>query len=413
MQFHETVLSNGLRVVAELNDQAHSVSSGFFVRTGARDETGAESGLSHFLEHMLFKGTDRRDALAVNRDLDRVGARHNAMTSEEDTVYHVTALPEYMPAAFDVLADIMRPSLRSDDFDTEKLVIVEEIRMYDDNPLMVAYEAAKEAHFGKHPLGQSVLGTVDSITDMKVGQMHDYFNRRYSPANIVLAFSGKGRWDDLLKLAEAKCGHWKNAPGAGRETFSTTGHGGFRQIHRPDDMQQMIVMMASAPALEDPMRHAASVLATAFGDATGSRLYWELVHPGHAEMCDFGYQEYNQAGAFMLFLGCDPENAEANLDRISHVIHKLRDTGLSQEEIDRARNKTLSRAVIRAERPMGRLLPLGSYYTYLGRHVSLDEDIASLNAVTVEQVNQLLEKFPLRPMALSSIGPRNDLTPVD
>jgi predicted Zn-dependent peptidase len=155
------------------------------------------------------------------------------------------------------------------------------------------------------------------------------------------------------------------------------------------------------------------VLATAFGDATGSRLYWELVHPGHAEMCDFGYQEYNQAGAFMLFLGCDPENAEANLDRISHVIHKLRDTGLSQEEIDRARNKTLSRAVIRAERPMGRLLPLGSYYTYLGRHVSLDEDIASLNAVTVEQVNQLLEKFPLRPMALSSIGPRNDLTPVD
>ena len=173
MKFHEARLANGLTVVAEINDQAHSISAGYFVRTGARDETVEESGLSHFLEHMLFKGTERRDALSVNRDFDRVGARHNAQTSEEDTIYHVTALPEYMPAAFDVLSDIMRPMLREEDFDTEKLVIVEEIKMYDDNPMMVAYESAKEAHFGRHPLGQSVLGTVDSIMAMRVEQMRD------------------------------------------------------------------------------------------------------------------------------------------------------------------------------------------------------------------------------------------------
>src|SRR5512143_1313269 len=112
--FHQTTLPNGLQVIAELNDQAHSVATGFFVKTGSRDETPELAGVSHFLEHMVFKGTDRRDSLQVNRDFDRVGAKHNAQTSEEDTVYHVTCLPEYLPDAFGVLADILRPSLRAE-----------------------------------------------------------------------------------------------------------------------------------------------------------------------------------------------------------------------------------------------------------------------------------------------------------
>ena len=151
------------------------------------------AGVSHFLEHMTFKGTERRDAVTVNHDFDRVGAKHNAQTSEEDTFYHVTCLPEYLPQSFDVLADILRPTLRADDFETEKKVIIEEIRMYLDNPMSVAYEAAKTAHFGDHPLGNSILGTVESITDLEAGQMRDYFARRYSPSNIVLAFAGNAR----------------------------------------------------------------------------------------------------------------------------------------------------------------------------------------------------------------------------
>jgi len=413
MKFHETRLANGLTVVAELNEQAHSISAGFFVKAGARDETAEESGLSHFLEHMLFKGTPRRDALAVNRDYDRVGARHNAQTSEEDTIYHVTALPEYMPDAFDVLSDIMRPSLRTEDFDTEKQVIIEEIKMYDDNPMMVAYEAAKEAHFGPHPLGQSVLGTIDSISKMRDEQMRDYFHRKYAPENMVLAFTGRGDWPGLLEMTRQHCDAWQPAGRPQRQTPESTGQGGFRTIERADDQQQTLVLVAGAPALEDPLRHAAGILATALGDASGSRLYWEIVHPGHADMCDLSFQEYNHAGAYYLFLGCDPENAEANLDRVAHVLHRLRDTGLSQSEIDRARNKTLSRAMIRSERPMGRLMPLGGYYTYFQRYVSLDEDIAAYNAVTVDQVRELIERYPLRPMTLATVGPRTDLEPVE
>src|SRR6185437_198810 len=171
MRFHNAVLDNGLQVIAELNDQAHSVAAGFFVKAGSRDESTEVAGVSHFLEHMVFKGTPRRDALTVNRDFDRVGAKHNAQTSEEDTFYHVTCLPEYLPQSFDVLSDILRPNLAEEDFETEKKVIIEEIRMYQDNPMSVAYDAAKATHFGPHPLGQSILGTVASIERLAVEQM--------------------------------------------------------------------------------------------------------------------------------------------------------------------------------------------------------------------------------------------------
>ena len=209
MQFHHATLDNGLEVIAELNDRAFSVAAGFIVKAGSRDEPASVAGVSHFLEHMTFKGTDRRDAVAVNHDFDRVGAKHNAQTSEEDTFYHVTCLPEYLPQSFDVLADILRPTLRVDDFETEKQVIIEEIRMYLDNPMSVAYEAAKTAHFGTHPLGNSILGTVESITALQAGQMRDYFARRYSPSNIVLAFAGNAEWNELLELARDHCGNWE------------------------------------------------------------------------------------------------------------------------------------------------------------------------------------------------------------
>ena len=229
MQFEHTTLDNGLEIIAELNDRALSVAAGFVVKAGSRDETAEVAGVSHFLEHMTFKGTKRRDAVAVNLDFDRVGAKHNAQTSEEDTFYHVSCLPEYLPQAFDVLADILRPTLRVEDFETEKKVIIEEIRMYLDNPMPVAYEAAKSAHFGTHALGNSILGTVQSITDMGRLQSRCATTsaRRYSPSNIVLAFAGKADWNSLVSLAGAQCGRWEGGvaardarPYRGAESFS-------------------------------------------------------------------------------------------------------------------------------------------------------------------------------------------------
>src|SRR6516225_3464365 len=150
-------------MIGETSPSARSVALGFFVRTGARDETTDVSGVTHFLEHMVFKGTPRRTALDVNRDFDRIGAQYNAFTSEENTVFYAAVLPEYLPQTVDILSDILRPSLRDDDFDMEKKVIIEEIGMYEDQPMSSAFDQARHLYFGEHPLGQSILGTKETV----------------------------------------------------------------------------------------------------------------------------------------------------------------------------------------------------------------------------------------------------------
>src|SRR5437667_1726056 len=187
MTFHSQPLENGLHIIGETSPSARSVALGFFVRTGARDETPEVSGVTHFLEHMVFKGTPRRTALEVNSDFDRIGAQYNAFTSEENTVFYAAILPEYLPQAVDILADILRPSLRGEDFDMEKNVIIEEIGMYEDQPMWSAYDRAKRVYFADHPLGNSILGTPESIRALTREQMHAYFQGRYVAPNITVA----------------------------------------------------------------------------------------------------------------------------------------------------------------------------------------------------------------------------------
>ncbi|GAC1468940.1 MAG: pitrilysin family protein [Isosphaeraceae bacterium] len=412
MRFHQTVLQNGLHVIAEQNGLARSIATGFFVKAGSRDESADVAGVSHFLEHMVFKGTPRRDALAVNRDFDKVGAKHNAQTSEEDTFYHLTCLPEYLSRSFEVLADILRPSLRHDDFDTEKKVIIEEIKMYQDNPMSVAYDAAKALHFGTHPLGQSILGSVDSITDMKVDGMRDYFARKYSPANMVLAFAGKTDWDEVVSLAERQCGDWTGEETA-RLATPPRGSGAFQAILREDDQQQTVIGVCDGPPLESADRYVAQLLATALGDHTGSRLYWSLVDPGHAEGAELSYQDYNQAGAFFTFLSCAPEETQANLARISQLYRDVLTRGISEDELTQARNKVLARSVLRSERPMGRLASLGFHWAYRREYLSVLEELEAFSRVSLNDVRRVLDQWPLLPLSLVSVGPTIDVKAPD
>src|SRR6266436_5991096 len=200
MSFHKHTLPNGLTIVGEISPSARSVAVGFFVKTGSRDETPEVSGVSHFLEHMVFKGTPHRTALQVNYDFDRIGASYNAFTSEENTVFYAAILPEYLPQAVDILADILRPSLRVEDFDMEKNVIIEEIGMYEDQPMWSAYDHAKRAYFAEHALGNSILGTPDSIRALTRDQMHAYFARRYVAPNITVVAAGHFDWLTLVQL---------------------------------------------------------------------------------------------------------------------------------------------------------------------------------------------------------------------
>ena len=184
--YREHVLPNGLKLAAEIDPEAHSAAIGFFVRTGARDEATEDMGVSHFLEHMMFKGTAKRSGEQVDRDFDDLGGRHNAYTSVETTAFHVHCLPEHLGAGSDILADILRPALRQDDFDDEKKVILEEIAMYADQPFWRLYERACEEYYGRHPLGHRVLGTPESVGNLTAERMRSYFEQRYSADNTVV-----------------------------------------------------------------------------------------------------------------------------------------------------------------------------------------------------------------------------------
>lgn len=209
MPFRQHTLDNGLEIVAEISPDAYSSAYAFFVRTGARDESDEISGVSHFLEHMVFKGSARRTAEQVNRDLDDLSSSSNAFTSEEQTVYFATTLPEDMERIVELLADMMRPALRQEDFDTEKQVILEEIAKYDDQPPYGAFEKCMAVFFGDHPLGRSVLGTAESVGGLAREQMLAYFELRYSPRNMVLAAAGAVDFDSLVRCAETWCGPWQ------------------------------------------------------------------------------------------------------------------------------------------------------------------------------------------------------------
>ncbi|MGH7128299.1 MAG: M16 family metallopeptidase, partial [Planctomycetaceae bacterium] len=300
MQFHQTRLANGLTVIAETNAGVFSVAMGFFVRTGSRDETSDVSGVSHFLEHMAFKGSERFSAADVNRIFDEIGAHSNAMTSEEVTLFYATVLPEYLPRAFEVLASILRPSLRQEDFDMEKKVILEEIGMYEDQPSFIVYEALKAAHFSGHPLARSILGTSESIANLKSEQMRAYHRDRYVGGNVTLAVAGNVEWDEIRRLAEQHCGDWP-AGEPPRPIEEARPTGGLQIITRESSVQQHVMQMAPAPPADHPLRYAAELLAVIVGDDSGSRLYWDVVDPGLAETAEMGYAEYDGSGTYMTY----------------------------------------------------------------------------------------------------------------
>src|ERR1700749_2542635 len=186
LTFHHKQLPNGLDIVAEVNPDSHSFAAGLFVKTGSRDEDPKLNGVSHFLEHMMFKGSDKYTWEDVNRIFDEIGARYNAFTSQEMTAYYANVIPEFTEKAIEHLSHLLRPAIRNSDFDTEKKVILEEIAMYLDDPGHRLYERLMELHFGNHPLSQSVLGSADSITALKRDEMANYFSQRYGPGNMVL-----------------------------------------------------------------------------------------------------------------------------------------------------------------------------------------------------------------------------------
>jgi predicted Zn-dependent peptidase len=410
MEFCKHTLANGLEIVAECDGEAHSSAYGFFVKTGARDETDAVSGVSHFLEHMMFKGTPTRSADDVNRQFDEMGAHYNAFTNEENTVFYAAVLPEYQHKAVELLADILRPSLREEDFNTEKQVILEEIKMYEDQPPFGADEKCRAAFFGAHPLGRSVLGTAKSIADLSVSAMRGYFDTRYSPGNIVLACAGRIDFPALVDTASKCCGHWQPVP-VRRNVSAAAPQLSFQVLNKEISTQQYVIQLAPGPSAEDDDRYAAKVLTTIIGDDTGSRLYWELVDPGLAEQVTLSHCEYLGAGLMITYMSCEPHCAADDMQSILKVYQLAETEGLTEAELAQAKSKIRSRIVLSSERPRGRLFAVGSQWVYRREYKDVGDELDIIAAITLDEVHAVLKKYPLSRCATLSIGPLDKLPP--
>ncbi len=408
MRFQTETLGNGLEIVAEVNPQAYSASYAFFVKTGARDEWDSVSGVSHFLEHMVFKGTAGRSAADVNRELDELSSSSNAFTSEEQTVYYATTLPEDQPKIVELLADMMRPALRQADFDTEKQVILEEIAKYDDQPPYGAHDKCMAAHFGPHPLGRSVLGTAKSVGELKREQMLEYFERRYSPRNIVLAAAGNVDFAQLIAEVEKSCGSWKPFEAA-RVAPRAKPNPGFVVLHKPLAMQEYIIQIAAGPCAEDDDRYAARLLATILGDDTGSRFFWELIDTGLAESASIGVSEYQGSGIYMTVMACEPDEAASNLQLIRELLEDAQAKGVTEEELNQAKNKICAQIVLSAERPTSRMFSVGNGWVQRRQYKTIREGAEAYRQVTLADIAAVLKKYPLTQNTTVAVGPLTEL----
>ena len=404
MEFKKKKLANGLVIIGEVNKSAKSAAVGFFVKTGSRDEGKQINGVSHFLEHMLFKGTERLSAFEVSAAFDRTGAQFNAFTSEENTVFYAAVLPEYLVEVTGLWIELMRPAMRDEDFNIEKDVIKEEIAMYKDLPSFDVMEKCRSLHFDGHPCGNSVLGSEESIDSLTAEQMRDYFRGRYAPNNMALAFAGNFDWEQICSIAAECCSKWQEQAAA-RKLEHCWGSKKRQRVEKTNLAREHICLMSPGVSAQDPRRFAASLLGVIIGDDVGSRFFWELVDKALAEVATMQFGAMDGTGAFYSYIRCSSSKAHKVLDIVKGIFSNLSQKGISKNELRTAKNKILSALVIKNELPMGRLVDLGFNWIYLEQYRTIEDDINAIKAVTIDDICSLIEQLKPGEFTQLSIGP--------
>jgi predicted Zn-dependent peptidase len=404
MEFKKELLPNDLTIIAELNESALSTAVGFFIKTGSRDETTDINGVSHFLEHMLFKGTEKLSAIQVNEAFDQIGAKFNAFTSEENTVFYSAVLPEYLSDVTDLWIQLMRPALRDEDFNIEKNVIKEEIAMYKDLPQFDVMDSARALHFKGHPCELSVLGTIESVDSLTAEQMRDYFTNRYAPDNIVVACCGNLQFDSFCELITGKCQTWKPTQPK-RQTVFHIGSKEKQRRQKPNLVREHICIISPNVSAQDERRFAASLLAMILGDYTGSRFFWALVDKAIAETAATQYESMDGVGALYTYLRCDPQNTTHAINIAKDILNDLSANGVNDDELQKAKNKVLSALTIKSELPMGRLVNLGFDWIYSKEYRTVTDDMNAIKNVSKHDINALIKEFDPADFTSFALGP--------
>jgi len=390
--FDHLRLPSGLRLLGERTG-ARSVAVGVMVDTGARDEGPDEAGLSHFLEHLAFKGDGARDAHDLNRAFDALGARYNAYTSHERTFYYGAVLPERRAELTDLLLSLLRPALRPDDVAIERQVVLEEIAMYEDRPSSQAFERGAARFFAGHPLGASVLGTRESVAAFTPERVRAYHRARYGTERLLLVVAGDYAWDEVVAQVEAATAAWPRgdatrsypafSPRRGAEDARGTG---FARAH--------LTWFAPAPSTQDPDRWAAALLARVVGDDDNGRLFWSLVDPGLVDEAALWFDPADGVGTFQAFASTDDELHDAVVERFEATLDTFEREGPTVDEWARAQRGLATAVTLNAETPMGRLAGLADAWLDRGEVETADATVARILGTPIEAGRALLETAP-------------------
>jgi len=402
--FIERVLPNGLKLCLEPAHHMPSAACGFLVQTGSRDETPDIEGVSHFLEHMCFKGTAKRDWVAVNRDFDLMGSRYNAFTSNEKTMYYGWVPKDALGDQTALLADMMRSSLPEDEFNTEKNVILEEIAMYEDNLGSCMFDLARKTLFENTPLALSVLGTKETISPLKHSAMQSYFDARYVPNNMIFVASGNFDPDQLIAIVEKETAHWKNTPTQARKKATPSIATGTSRQTLGKFTQQAIMLCFPAPAAKaDDMR--VRVLSDVLAGGN-SRMYWDIIQTGLCMQAGAFHLDYSDTGVFVLYAICSPEKEAEVVAALRAQAKKIYDQPATEKELTRVCNHLKMSIAKAGDAPMKRLMQIADDVDVFGRGRSLQSMLDKVAAVKSADIATYLEEFPLRgDGTLIAVGP--------
>jgi predicted Zn-dependent peptidase len=398
-----TVLDSGVRVVTEEVPSVRSVALGLWVRTGSRNETPAQAGVSHFLEHLLFKGTERYSAIEISELFDGLGASVNAATGKETTHLHARFLDEHTEEVFDLLAEMMLAPTYPE-IDSERDVVLEEIAMYDDEPQDRVHDFLAEAVFGEHPLGRRVLGEAEVIASIPVPEIDSYHRARYTGEGIVVGAAGHLEHDEIVSLAERLVSPPAGANGAIAAGASLPAPQ--LLFHEKDTEQYHICFGAPGLVREDERRYVLAVLDCIFGGSTSSRLFREVREKrGLAYSVGSYTEQYTDSGLVATYVGTREDNVEEACGIIAAELARLRSEPVSEEELRRAKESVKGRLVLSSESTAARMSRI-SRATLFGLPIdTLDEMIAKVDAVGVEDVSDLAaELYGAERLSAACIG---------
>lgn len=405
MTVQVSTLANGLTVASDTMPQAQSVALGFWVKVGTRDEPAEAQGVAHLVEHMLFKGTRRRDARAISEAIEGVGGYINAYTSREETAYYVHILPEHAALAVDVLSDMLQESVLDDaELERERGVIIQEIGQAYDNPEDYIFDCVQEVAFPGQGLGWPILGQAENIARMPRQQLRDYLARHYHAGAMVLAGAGKIEHEALLALAQQWCAKLPTGSTTARQAAR---YGGGRR-HEPRELeQQHLVLGFPAPSLLDGDYETAQLLANLLGGGSASRLFQEVREKrGLAYHVSASLSGYRDAGLLLLYAGTAPEQAKLLQEVLWQELARL-PHDLTTTEFQRAQAQLRAQLIMSQETPSARCEQLAGDMMLWGRPVALAEKLQRLVAVTPERVTALAQKLTPTTATIVGVGEQN------